>query len=185
MCTAVGIIAQAFDIVAAENTFERTGGLSAWARNTGGNDVYWGANFHASFIDNYVAEGNHVWNYNTAPTPEEDPAMSPYSPGGSKTIEPWFFGSLTNDQGAPVDHGAPKLFTGAFNRFLVFRGNHVRSNGGIVVRGTSANVLVEACLIEDSDVGIHVNYTTTQGGIVLRNNTEPPGVPPNFNPYVT
>jgi hypothetical protein len=59
----------------------------------------------------------------------------------------------------------------------------VRSNGGIVVRGTSANVLVEGSVIENSDVGIHVNYSTTQGGVVLRGNTEPPGVPANYNPY--
>ena len=31
----------------------------------------------------------------------------------------------------------------ALNRFIVMRGNHVKSNGGIVVRGSSANVLVE------------------------------------------
>ena len=59
----------------------------------------------------------------------------------------------------------------------------VKSNGGIVVRGTSANVLVEGSRIAQSDVGIYVNYTTTRGGVVLRNNVEPDGVPPNFNPY--
>ena len=59
--------------------------------------------------------------------------MADYFPGGSKTIEPWFFGSLTNDQGAPVDPG-PATFDNelALNRFIVFRGNKVRSNGGIV-----------------------------------------------------
>jgi hypothetical protein len=50
------------------------------------------------FVDNEVLEGNHVWNYNTKPRPEENPSEYPYFPGGSKTIEPWFFGSLTNDQ---------------------------------------------------------------------------------------
>ena len=45
------------------------------------------------------------------------------------------------------------------NRFVVFRGNKVRSNGGIVIRGSSANVIVEASTIEHSDVGIHVNCT--------------------------
>jgi hypothetical protein len=47
--------------VAAENKFERTGGLSAWARGYSGVD----ANLRNSFIDNTVLEGNHVWNYNT------------------------------------------------------------------------------------------------------------------------
>ena len=78
---------------------------------------------------------------------------------------------------------APAAFTDAFNRLIVFRGNVVDSNGGIVVRGTSANVLVEANVIANSDVGVHVNYTTTKGGIVVRNNVEPEGVPANYNPY--
>ena len=51
------------------------------------------------------------------------------------------------------------------------------------IRGTSANVLVEANVIANSDVGVHVNYTTTKGGIVVRNNVEPEGVPANYNPY--
>ena len=61
--------------------------------------------------------------------------------------------------------------------------NVVDSNGGIVVLGTSANVLVEANVIANSDVGVHVNHTTTKGGIVVRNNVEPEGVPANYNPY--
>ena len=116
-----------------ENTFTRTGGLTAWARvgerpGNGNVTTGWGANFRNSFIDNYVAEGNHVWNYNTRPNSAEDPAMADYFPvrqlaqrlhlslelrhavrlrhldhhpieqGGSKTIEAWFFGSLTNDR---------------------------------------------------------------------------------------
>ena len=113
----------------------------------------------------------------------DDPAYEAYFPGGSKTIEPWWFGSLTNDQGPPVEAAPRDVFTDAFNRLIVFRGNVVDSNGGIVVRGTSANVLVEANRIEQSDVGVHVNYTTTKGGVVVRNNTEPADVPPNFNPY--
>jgi hypothetical protein len=51
------------------------------------------------------------------------------------------------------------------------------------VRGTSANVLVEGSVIAASDVGVHVNLTTTKGGIVVVNNTEPAGVPNNYNPY--
>jgi hypothetical protein len=69
------------------------------------------------------------------------------------------------------------------NRFIVFRGNRVESNGGIVVRGTSANVLVENSVIEMSDVGVYVNETTTKGGIVLVNNKQPEGVPENYDPY--
>ena len=136
-------------------------------------------------LDNVVVEGNHVYNYDTKPNSATDAAYDAYFPGGSKTIEPWWFGSLTNDQGMPVER-SPKAanFTGAFNRLIVIKRNTVRSNGGIVVRGTSANVLVEANTIEQSDVGIHVNYSTTKGGVVVVGNTEPEGVPHNFNPYL-
>jgi hypothetical protein len=48
--------------------------------------------------------GNHVWNYATKPTPTQNPGMVDYFPGGSKTIEPWFFGSLTNDQVSTISY---------------------------------------------------------------------------------
>jgi len=51
------------------------------------------------------------------------------------------------------------------------------------VRGSSANVLVEGNTVRDSDVAVHVNYTTTQGGIIVSRNTVPSGVPDNYNPY--
>lgn len=183
--------AQAFGVVAAENKFERTGGLSAWSRGYSGVD----ANLRNSFIDNEVVEGNHVWNYDT--NQPKLPGGFPYFPGGSKTVEPWFYASLTNEQGMPIDptnntfHNAPAMkFKGGFNRFITFRGNKVRSNGGIVIRGTTANTLVTGSVIHDSHVGIHVNYSTTTdlfgtegGGIVVHDNIEPRDVPRNYNPY--
>lgn len=121
----------ALGVQAMENKFSRTGGLTSWARigsKSGNQSNGWGANFRNSFIDNEVTEGNHVWNYATKPTPAEDPALVDYFPGGSKTIEPWFFGSLTNDQGPPVDPAGPSLDPDlALNRFIVFRGTTVRS----------------------------------------------------------
>ena len=177
----------ALGVQAVGNRFSRTGGLTLWARigaTCGTRVCGWGANFRNSLIDNEAVEGNHVWNYNTKPTSATDPAMADYFPGGSKTIEPWFFGSLTNDQGEPVDPSPPVDADLALNRFIVLRGNKVHSNGGIVVRGTSANVLVEGSMIEHSHVGIYVNKSTTKGGIVLVNNKEPKGVPENYNPYV-
>jgi len=180
----VQLYGQALGCVMADNTFERTGGLSAWARSTDPAHG-WGANQRNQFLNNTVLEGNHVYNYATLPNSASDPSMEAYFPGGSKTIEPWFFGSLTNDQGLPVEARPTANFTNAFNRLIVFRQNRVLSNGGIVVRGTSANVLVEANTVRLSDVGIHVNYSTTQGGIIVVNNTEPEGIPENFNPYRT
>ena len=108
-----------------------------------------------------------MWNYNT-----NDPALPggfPYFPGGSKTVEPWFYASLTNEQGMPIDppgsfagHPYPaESLHGGFNRFITFRNNVVRSNGGVVIRGTSANTLITGSNISNSHVGVHVNYTTT------------------------
>jgi hypothetical protein len=80
-------------------TSSNTNALSRrYGAKNGAGMLGWGANFRNSFIGNTVEEGNHVWNYNTLPTPSQDPSEYPYFPGGSKTIEPWFFGSLTNDQ---------------------------------------------------------------------------------------
>ena len=170
-----------------ENRLTRTGGLiCAWARvdgRNGNHTVSWGASFRNSCVDNEVTEGNHVWNYIAGPNHTSDSKYFPYYPGGSKMIEPWFFGSLTNDQGAPNDPGPVFGADLALNRFIVFRGNRVRSHGGFVVRGSSANILVASNRVENSRVGIHVNYTTTQGGIVLVQNELPDGVPANFNPY--
>ena len=50
-------------------------------------------------------------------------------------------------------------------------------------RLSSLGRLVENNVVENSYVGVHVNYTTTQGGVVLSNNTAPPSVPDNYNPY--
>ena len=92
--------------------------------------------------------------------------------------------------GAFGGHPYPAMALKAgFNRFITFRGNKVRSNGGIVIRGTSANTLVTTSVIKDSHVGIHVNYTTTNmfgdegGGVVVIDNEEPDSVMPNYNPY--
>ena len=101
--------------------------MSAWARGLPVNP-----NLRNSFLDNEVTEGNHVWNYDTRPSPADDPSKYPYFPGGSKQTEPWFFASKTNEQGPPMDPGPGCGFDGAFNRFIAFRGNVVRSNGGIV-----------------------------------------------------
>lgn len=66
------------------------------------------------------------------------------------------------------------------------RENRIDNNGGIRIAGNSSNVLVESNIISNSDVGIHVNSTCTAlGGIVLVNNTEPPNVPPKFQPIFT
>jgi len=193
----VQFYATALGIVAAENKFTRTGGLSAWAREDEG--LVWNPNLRVSFVDNEVVEGNHIWNYNlnwvppkprVPPVPADTRSITSYHPGGSKALEPWSFGSLTNEQGFPVDWSpngsctTDPCFYGAMNRFIVFRGNKVRSNGGVVIRGTSANVVVELNTIELSDVGVYVNHTTTTGGVVVRNNTEPPAVAgKNYNPY--
>ena len=57
--------AQALECVMADNTFERTGGLSAWARSVDAHG--WGTNHRNMLLDNRVVEGNHVYNYDTKP----------------------------------------------------------------------------------------------------------------------
>jgi hypothetical protein len=193
---AVQFYSTATNCQAHENVFERTGGLIAWGRmgSFAPPHYMWGPNLRNVFYDNVVKEGNHVYNYATTGD------GSPYHAGGSKTIEPWSFGSLSNDQGPPWEtlpvnpeyrlkctnignSSTGNCFKGALNRFIVFRGNRVLSNGGIVVRGTSANVLVEGSVVELSDVGMHTNDTTTMGGIVMEGNVQPQNVPSNYNPY--
>ena len=48
------------------------------------------------FYDNVVLEGNHIYNYDTHYSKEQQNISVDYCPGGSKTIEPWTFGSLTD-----------------------------------------------------------------------------------------
>jgi len=40
-----------------------------------------------------VLEGNHVWNSIAGPNHTSDDKYFPYYAGGSKMIEPWFFGT--------------------------------------------------------------------------------------------
>ena len=123
-----------------------------------------------------------MYNWATLPNSADDPSLESYFPGGSKTIEPWWFGSLTNDQGMPVEAdagSAPAAFTDAFNRLIVFRGNVVDSNGGIVVRGTSASVGRGGL---DRELGRPRAWLhTTKGGIVVEQR-KPEGVP-TLHPY--
>ena len=41
-------------------------------------------------------------------------------------------------------------YSGALNRLIVLRDNHVLSNGGIFVGGNSADILVEGCRVGNS-----------------------------------
>ena len=135
---AVQFYSTATNCQAHENVFERTGGLMAWGRmgSYAPPHYMWGPNFRNVFYDNIVKEGNHVYNYDTT----NDPAS--YHAGGSKTIEPWSFGSMSNDQGPPWEPvpanpayrincslSIGNCFKGALNRFIVFRNNKVNSNG--------------------------------------------------------
>lgn len=50
----------------------------------------------------------------------------------------------------------------------------MRSNGGVLVGGTTENVLVEGTRVQDSSVGIYVNVSTK--GVVLVDNGDAPVV---------
>ena len=134
----------------------RTAGLQSWGMQEETSKA-WGPNLRVSFVDNEVAEGNHAFNWNTHPAPHNEALMESY-----------FFRART-EEGSTWSPNAPG--GAACNRFLVFRGNRVRSNGGVLVAGTTENVLVEGTRVANSDVGIFVNVSTK--GVVLVANDVP------------
>ena len=129
-------------------------------------------------VDNTVAEGNHLWNWNgTYPYPHP------------KTVEPYLIGVLGSDQDPqpcePYPHGAkgpctpsaPAAWQGPINQLVAIQRNRLLNNAGIVVRGHTANVLVEANLIQNSSVTrVHVNATHASHVLVARNGEVVEGV---------
>ena len=90
-------------------------------------------------VDNTVAEGNHLWNWNgTYPYPHP------------KTVEPYLIGVLGSDQDPqpcePYPHGAkgpctpsaPAAWQGPINQLVAIQRNRLLNNAGIVVRGHTA-----------------------------------------------
>merc|ERR1712048_792340 len=63
----------------------------------------------------------------------------------------YFYGTLASDQ---YDLDLP--FQGAINQFIVWRRNQIFNNGGLVVRGNTADVLVEATEVQNSSVGVAI-----------------------------
>ena len=125
-----------------------------------------------------MAEGNHLWNWNgTYPYPHP------------KTVEPYLIGVLGSDQDPqpcePYPHGAkgpctpsaPAAWQGPINQLVAIQRNRLLNNAGIVVRGHTANVLVEANLIQNSSVTrVHVNATHASHVLVARNGEVVEGV---------
>ena len=66
-------------------------------------------------------------------------------------------------------------FQGALNHLVVVRGNEIRNNGGIAVRGYCDNIMVVDNVIRDSDVGVHVNTTAGMGHVLVVGNQVPNG----------
>ena len=99
-----------------------------------------------------------------------------------KTVEPYLIGVLGSDQDPqpcePYPHGAkgpctpsaPAAWQGPINQLVAIQRNRLLNNAGIVVRGHTANVLVEANLIQNSSVTrVHVNATHASHVLVARN----------------
>ena len=162
----VQLFAQAFDVIVAECKFERMGGLIAWGRSELTSPQYmhgWDPNIHVQFLDNMFIEGQHLWVYNGC-----DNGCEVYRPGGANTIEPYSIGALSNEQ--PKSNG--DTFTGALNRFLVFTNNSIDSNGGILLGGTSASMLVDRNTVRESDFGILVNASVHEGIVLGKNDAK-------------
>ena len=133
----VQFYATALGIVAAENKFTRMGGLSAWGREDEG--LVWNPNLQVSFVDNEIVEGNHVWNYNLKfvppkprlpPVPVDPRSITEYHPGGSKALEPWGFGSLTNEYDSTHTNSQHSLISrDSSERLVVVAGKAFPSTG--------------------------------------------------------
>lgn len=133
----------AFDVVLSGNTFTRVRPVGAWGyiEETA---VAYPANIGVQFLDNTNTEGNHAVYYNPA-------AYSRiFTVDGA---ESYLFATRTGHNDAPCPI--------ALNRFVVFRGSTLLSNGGVMIAGATRNVLVERTTIQDSDVGIFVNVSAT------------------------
>ena len=106
------------------------------------------------FERNTFAEGNAIVNYNT---PQ----------GASDNFGAGYLLMATSGGGAGGSAGG-RFEELSMNSFIVFRGNTIRSNGGILVTDDAENVLVEANTIERSDLHICVT-NTTRSVLVLGN----------------
>ena len=70
----------------------------------------------------------------------------------------------------PCTPSAPAAFQGPINQLVAIQRNQLLNNGGIVVRGHTANVLVEANLILNSSATrVHVNATHATHVLVRHN----------------
>ena len=56
--------ANVFDGVVARHRFVRSEGLLAWGRATPSAGHVYAPNLRVQFVENTVAEGNHLWNWN-------------------------------------------------------------------------------------------------------------------------
>ena len=133
----------AMNAVISEMSLVRAGGLLSWGRAVSGQYT---PNLQNQFIGNIVEEGNHVYNYNGS-----------YVHPHGKVVEPFSFGVLASDQ---YDENLP--FTFPLNRFIIFRGNRILNNGGLVVRGNTADVLAESTVVTNSSVGSVIGPDTCQ-----------------------
>ena len=62
----------------------------------------------------------------------------------------------------------PKVYDGPLVRGVVFRSNVLHNNAGIQIGGVTADVLVEHCVVRNTNVGITVKPTAR--GVLLRDN---------------
>ena len=100
---------------------------------------------HIELLRNTVTEGNHLFNYVANRLGSNGIGVEPYDL------------SLVSDS-----YGGELPYHGPLTRFVVVRGNAVRSNGGLLVSGASADVVVEGNRIANSTCPDEI------GGVPLR-----------------
>ena len=69
----------------------------------------------------------------------------------------------------PCSPSAPAPWQGPINQLVAIQRNRVMNNGGIAVRGHTANVLVEANQVLNSSVSVAVNHTHASHVLVEHN----------------
>lgn len=117
-------------------------------------------NWRNVFDRNVFLESNTVVDYNT------DQGSNANFLGGYQLASTSGGGAAGAAKGAAV----PGI---AMNQWVVFRGNEMQSNGGILITDDSTHVLVEANVVTCTSLNITVANTTTD--VVLRGNTVVPG----------
>ena len=133
----------AYDVVVANSMYTRTTGLFSWALASSDHDYC--PNTHIELLSNEVNEGNHLFNY-----------VADRIGSNGIGVEPFDVNIVSENYGGDLPYRGP------LTRFVAMRGNIIHSNGGLLVSGASADVVVENTRVANSTCPAAI------GGVPLR-----------------